>query len=488
MRGPVAKKSKQKALKIPYEPSEKQLVFHSSGANECFFGGAKGPGKSHAIVMDALSYALQFPGSDPHLFRENFPILEDTLIKLWKENVPSELFTFNEQKHEARVHNGSVVKFRYCDGFDAALSYDGRSIPYIGVDELTKHEEKTIQQLLSCNRSAKGWPVMFRATGNPGGIGHAWVKARYVTPTDYGKHTYTDSVTENIIEFIPATVYEGILTTKDPKYIRRLENLPEAKRKALLHGDWDVFEGQYFSNFGIHLEEKPFWIEPHMLNDGHGTSNAFGSIDYGWGMEGVSSFTYWYKDPYGVCHKLFNWWRKGMNGAEQADDLYDYVKSFPFTGGILPSLVWCDNNMFPKPNLEKEGEKAPIDFFREKFGTGTLWVPANKNRLHGAEMLLAGFGPDPITKELLFKYWPTYNKTFEKCIKERIHDEDRPGDVLKTKDDDWYDDCRYGWLGLKSLGVVTKTETDRPPPPPRENINSIVARKAERNEIGVTGI
>ena len=484
----MAKKN-LKNFKAPfYTPKPKQQLFHESGANECFFGGSKSPGKSKAIVEDATIYALQFPGSDPHLFRESYDILADTLIKEFKESIPKELYTFNEQRHEARLVNGSVLKFRFLENVDDAKRYDGRSIPYVGVDELTKHDEETIQILLSCNRSAKGWPVMFRATGNPGGKGHGWVKDRYVEPTDKGKHTYIDEITGNLIQFIPATVYDGILVERDPGYVKRMENLPEIKRKALLYGDWDVFEGQYYSNFGPRLEEKPFHIPPHLLDDGFGTSNAYGSMDYGWGLDGVSSFSYWYKDPYGVCHKLFNWWRKGMSVAEQADDLYDYIKSFPFTSSIMPSVVFCDSNMFSKPNLEKEGEKAPIDFFRERFGGKTLWVPANKNRIHGAVLLHAAFEPDPLTKEVMFRYWPEYNKTFEDCIKKMIHDPDRPGDALKHKKDDWYDDCRYGWVGLKSQMNVSTPQPQVRTSPPRENINAIVARKAERNEIGVTGI
>ncbi len=256
-----------KTIEIKYTPNAKQDLFHGCGATEVVYGGAKGGGKSTGLSIDAIAYAIQYPGATVYLFRETYDDLEANLIAEFKRFVPSELLKgdFNHSKHQAELINGSVIKFRYIRNYADAVGYQGRSMDYIGIDELTKHEERSVQELLSCLRSAKGFPVRFRGTCNPGGVGHAWVKKRYITPTEYGKKETIDQITGNGIAFIPATVYDNdVLMDNDPAYVRRLENLPESQRKAFLHGDWDSYEGMAFEKFSerLHVVED-FPIPPH---------------------------------------------------------------------------------------------------------------------------------------------------------------------------------------------------------------------------------
>jgi phage terminase large subunit len=265
-------------ITVDYIPNAKQSLFHSSNADELVYGGAKGGGKSCSLVMEALAYALEYPGAEMYIFRETYDDLEANIIREWKEKVPKELYTYREGKYQATLINGSSVKFRYIQNFADAEGYQGRSMDWIGVDELTKHEERSIQVLLSCLRSPKGYPPRFRGTCNPGGIGHTWVKERYIEATNYGDIIITDSVTGSTIQFIPAKVYDNdVLMKNDPKYVKRLENLPESQKKAFLYGDWDIFEGQYFNEFSrdIHTID-PFVIPEHW--------NRYVTFDYGLDM------------------------------------------------------------------------------------------------------------------------------------------------------------------------------------------------------------
>lgn len=145
-------------------------------------GGAKGGGKSCWLVMEAFAYGLEHEGATIYLFRETYDDLEANLVAEWKKRVPPELYKYHETKHIATLYNGTVIFFRYVRDRKDAEQYDGRSIDFIGVDELTKHEEASIQQLLSCLRSPKGFPPRFRATGNPGGIGHCLPYGDVLTP------------------------------------------------------------------------------------------------------------------------------------------------------------------------------------------------------------------------------------------------------------------------------------------------------------------
>lgn len=254
-----------KIININYKENDKQKLFHQSISDEVLYGGAKGGGKSVALVMDALKYALIYKKAKVYLFRKTYDDLEANLINEWFEKVPNELYQYNKTKKIAQLINGSKVYFRFLASYSDAIRYDGRSIDYIGIDELTHFEEAWVQVLLSCLRSPLGYPPYFRATSNPGNIGHAWVKKRYITKTDYGKKIYVDSQTKNTVEFIPASVYDNkILINNDPKYIKRLENLPLAKRKAYLYGDWDVYEGRAFPEFDERISVcKDFEIPKH---------------------------------------------------------------------------------------------------------------------------------------------------------------------------------------------------------------------------------
>ncbi|MEI6100824.1 MAG: phage terminase large subunit [Eubacteriales bacterium] len=247
-------------IKVSYQPNERQKLFHLNDAEEVVYGGAKGGGKSCGLVMECFAYMLEFPGSTAYLFRETYDDLEANLIAEWKSKVPAELYQYSETKHHARLINGSKVFFRYISNDIDADKYQGRSIDWIGIDELTKHSRKAVQILLSCLRSPKGFPPRFRGTCNPGGKGHQWVKERYINKTVKGANQYLDPETGNTVAFIPAMVYDNtVIMQHDPAYVRRLENLPPDQRKAFLEGDWDIFEGQYFEEFryDIHVI-KPF--------------------------------------------------------------------------------------------------------------------------------------------------------------------------------------------------------------------------------------
>lgn len=265
-------------LKIDYTPNAKQAMFHSCDADEVVYGGAKGGGKSCALVMEALAYCMENAGASAYLFRETYDDLESNLVAEWKKKVPKELYTYSETKHIATLINSSTVTFRYISSDADADGYQGRSIDFIGVDELTKHSERAIQIILSCLRSPKGFAPKFCGTCNPGGKGHTWVKKRYIDATKKGAEIVTDPKAGTRIAFIPASVYDNdVIMENDPAYVRRLENLPEMERKAFLDGDWDIFQGQYFTewNYDIHTC-APFLIPADW--------RRYRAIDYGLDM------------------------------------------------------------------------------------------------------------------------------------------------------------------------------------------------------------
>ncbi|HEV2223528.1 MAG TPA: phage terminase large subunit [Candidatus Acidoferrales bacterium] len=237
-------------LPLPYKPFAKQDEFHKCQAKYKLFGGAAGPGKSKALLMEAILQATEFPNVNTLLLRRTFPELEGSLLLYFRRDVPRELYrSFNEAKHTVTWHNGSTTRFGYSQSENDIYQYQSGEYLFIGVDELTHFTLRQWQFLTSRNRCpvADAFPNMAGAT-NPGNIGHAWVKALFVDkqpaagmdPREYDAADYA---------FIAARVWDNPIYANDASYLKTLEKLPDSYRHAFLDGDWSVFAGQYFTNF-----------------------------------------------------------------------------------------------------------------------------------------------------------------------------------------------------------------------------------------------
>ena len=237
-------------LELPYKPFPKQDEFHKCKAKYKLFGGAAGPGKSKALLMEAIVQAWKFPNVNTLLLRRTFPELEGSLLLYFRRDVPRHLYrSFNEAKHVVTWHNGSTTRFGYSQSENDIYQYQSGEYLFIGIDELTHFTLRQWQFLTSRNRCPVGnaTPMMAGAT-NPGNIGHAWVKALFVDkqpaagmdPREYDATDYA---------FIAARVWDNPIYANDASYLKTLEKLPDSYRRAFLDGDWSVFAGQYFTNF-----------------------------------------------------------------------------------------------------------------------------------------------------------------------------------------------------------------------------------------------
>ena len=142
--------------------------------------------------------------------------------------------------------------------------YQSAEYDVIRFDELTHFTEYMYVYMLSRCRGANPYPKYIKSSTNPGGIGHSWVKARFIDigePNTIHNIKQEDGTTTSRI-FIPSLVQDNLfLMSNDPDYLKRLQNLPEKEKKALLYGEWDIFDGQFFTEFkrDIHVC-KPFKI------------------------------------------------------------------------------------------------------------------------------------------------------------------------------------------------------------------------------------
>ena len=228
--------------------TKKQKAFIDATESEVLFGGAAGGGKSYGQVVDALLFALRYPASKQLILRRTFAELDKSLIRLALALYPREIFTLNSSSHTGRFKNGSLLDFGYCAAENDVYQYQSAEYDAVRFDELTHFTESQYLYLISRVRGANSYPKQIKSSTNPGGVGHSWVKARFVDTAPKNTAFVGRDGMRRI--FIPSFLDDNcFLTERDPSYRERLLALPERERRALLFGDWDIFEGQYFTEF-----------------------------------------------------------------------------------------------------------------------------------------------------------------------------------------------------------------------------------------------
>ena len=236
-----------------YKPFPRQAQFHASRAKYRLFGGAAGPGKTKALLWEAIRQANQTPGCNTLLLRRTYPELEASLLNYFRRDVPKKLYrSYSEAKHIVTWANGSTTRFGYCRNESDVYQYQGAEFLFIGLDELTHFTLKQWQFLTSRNRCpVKGTFPCMAGASNPGNIGHAWVKALWVDAAPPPGFERPDAYDPRDYDFIRARLDDNPIYANDVEYRRTLEALPEHLRRAFLDGDWNVFAGQYFDVFEI---------------------------------------------------------------------------------------------------------------------------------------------------------------------------------------------------------------------------------------------
>ncbi len=295
-------------MELSLSVTKKQALFLSASADEVLYGGAAGGGKSYGQVVDAFLYALRYPRSRQLLLRSSFPALERSIILTALELIPVSLCKYHSTKHKMEFTNGSVLEFGFLSSDADVTMYQSAEYDVIRFDELTHFTEYQYLYMLSRLRGTSGYPKQMKSTTNPGSRGHTWVKARFISPapplTVFGE--------ERTRLFIPARVEENcFLMEKDADYLARLELLPENEKKALLYGEWDIFEGQFFGEFSRAQHVcTPEEIPPH--------HRRFRSLDYGLDM---TVCLWWAVDAEGNLTAYRELYKSGLTLSEAAREI-----------------------------------------------------------------------------------------------------------------------------------------------------------------------
>lgn len=249
------------------QPGPQTDAIRASSIAELLFGGARGGGKSDFLLGDwCADVGLGVPWRGV-LFRQSYPELEELIVR--SQTVVPQCWPGSEWKKQEKtwhVPTGATLKMRNLENPEDAAHYQGHSYAWIGWDELAAwKDDRAYRMLMACLRSAEDVKhKRVRATANPGGAGHSWVKARFIDPAPLGYELIRDPVTGMDRVFIPSRVQDNqFLMRRDPGYVDRLRAVgsPELVR-AWLEGDWNVVLGAYFQEFGAVHIRRPFAI-PH---------------------------------------------------------------------------------------------------------------------------------------------------------------------------------------------------------------------------------
>lgn len=264
-----------------------QEAFLGCDVTECLYEGTRGPGKTDALLADFYQHVGPDLRTEEEieageeqtagwgaswrgvLFRRTYPELQDVIDKskrLFRKLCPEA--KFNEGKFIWEFPDGEKLFFRHFKRPSDYWSYHGHEYPWIAWEELTTWpDDKCFRSMFSCSRSSMpGMPRKIRATTNPFGVGHNWVKIRYRLPVAPGRilgQLITDSTDEMGMAEPPRVAIHGalqenkVLLHADPEYISKLVAAAPnaAAKRAWIYGDWDIVAGGMFDDIWYHARK-----------------------------------------------------------------------------------------------------------------------------------------------------------------------------------------------------------------------------------------
>lgn len=236
-------------------PNPRQHEFLSATERFVAYGGARGGGKSWGARKKASLSAIHWQGITILILRRSYPELVQNHITPLRDELEPYGARYIDKDKTLWVGQSRII-FGYCANDNDLRRYQGNEYDIIIIDEATQFKWEWFDKLKACVRGANDFPKHMFLTCNPGDIGHAWVKRLFIDRDFYPNEDPKD------YRFIKATVYDNkALMDSDPDYVRFLESLSPGLREAWLLGSWDVFAGQYFTewDYGVHVVQ-PFTV------------------------------------------------------------------------------------------------------------------------------------------------------------------------------------------------------------------------------------
>ena len=450
---------------------------------EVLYGGARGGGKTDGMLGEWVSHAgLHGSAASGLMVRRSRTELYDT-IERSRELYTKLRATFNETEKLWRFPNGARLRFAYLENDSDAEKYQGHAYTRVYVEEIGNFPNPApIMKLMATLRSSAGVPVGFRATANPGGPGHQWVRGRYIDPAPLGYQVICDAESGLERVYIPARVSDNrLLLDNDPGYISRLKasGSPELVR-AWLEGDWSVVTGAYFSEFSVTRHViAPFEIPSHWVRFRAMDWGSAKPFSVGWYAVSDGEMTEY---PRGAIIKYREW--------------YGMKPNTPNVGLKLTAEQVADGIL----EREAEGEKIdmsvidPAAFAQDGgpsiaeriAGRGVFFQRADNARvgprgaMGGWDLLRARLvGEDD--RPMLF-FFSTCTHTI-RTLPALQHDEKRPEDVDTDGEDHAGDETRYACSARPWVRAIEKPKPLKFKNSTQTSVTELIAKR-RRERLG----
>ena len=462
----MQKKSQQSHIELNNTPIEEtrnvifqpnkgpQTDFLAASEREVLYGGSAGGGKSYAMLADPLRY-MGHPSFSGLLLRHTTEELRELIFKsqelypkIWKG------IKWSERKMQWLAPSGARLWLSYLDRDDDVLRYQGLAFSWIGFDELTQWATPFAWNYMRSRlRSVShDLPVYMRATTNPGGRGHGWVKKMFIDPAPAGKSFEAQDIETGEVlrypeghskagkalfkrRFIPARLMDNPYLADQGDYEAMLLSLPEQQRRQLLEGDWDIKEGAAFTEFNrdIHVVE-PYTIPNNWVK--------FRACDYGYGSK---SAVLWIavspSEQLVVYRELYV-------SKVLATDLADMVLELEVNDGnirygVLDSSLW-----------HKRGDTGP-SLAEQMITRGCRWRPSDRSkgsRVAGKNEIHRRLQEDDFTEEPRLVFFNTCTHTISQLPAIPL-DKKNSEDVDTTSEDHLYDALRYGIMSRPRFSI-----------------------------------
>lgn len=429
---------------------------------ECLYGGAAGGGKSDALLCEALRQ-VHIPHYRGIIFRKTYPQLSELVDRsrtLYSAAFPGA--KYHSTDHCWTFESGAKIYFGAMQHTKDRLNYQGKRYDFIGFDELTHFTFEEYSYMFSRSRpSGEGTRVYIRATANPGGIGHSWVKERFITPqppmtpiVEFYETLNQKGETVRLQReriFVPASVYDNEeLLKQDPNYLANLSMLPPAERAALLYGNWDCFDGQVFSewrNDPAHYGDRLFThvIDPFKIP---ADWPIYRSFDFGFSRPfSVGWFTI---SPDGVIYHIREYY--GCEGTPNVG-----VKMEPTEiARKIREIEREDDNLkghkiigIADPSIFDESRGESIARMMEKSPNFIYFTPADNTRIAGKMQVHYRLSFDGRGEPSFYVFKSCRN--FIRTIPALVYSKTNVEDVDTAGEDHIYDMLRYMLMAHKIL-------------------------------------
>ena len=357
----------------------RQTIALTRSEREVLYGGARGGGKTDAGFAWLVEPAyINHPKYSALVVRRNADDLSDWIGRARRFYEPLKA-SFAGNPPVIKFPSGAVIRTGHLKDQNAFEKYRGHEYHKILIEELTQiPSEDDYENLISACRSTIPdlRPQVFSTT-NPGGVGHVWVKQRFVDCAEMKTFIPNpDDPPEKHLSriFIPSTMDDNpVLMQNDPQYVASIENIKDEKvRAAWRYGSWDTFSGQYFDKWS---DSK------HIINDLTIPPNWHRYRGIDWGYSAPVCCVWVAVDPEGRHYIYRELYVKHHNPRQLANKILKMTdRHEKIIGTYADPSIWAKNLYGTGDNAAQATAKSISQVFEE---CGLFCQQGNNDRLSG---------------------------------------------------------------------------------------------------------